>query len=94
MAKFWVQKDLGPKKLGPKNESKRIWSKKKGMKKLFGQKKKLYQKKCESKRFLGPTNVKIGLEYSIIFKLGQMFTGQMFRRKLATHTDGLIIEFG
>ena len=25
---------------------------------------------------------------------GQMFTGQRFPRKLTTHTDGLIIEFG
>ena len=53
--------------------------------------------------------VRIGLGYSIRFKLGQMlheqmlhgqmlhgqmFTGQMFPRKLTTHTDGLIIKFG
>ena len=38
--------------------------------------------------------VRIGLGYSIRFKLGQMLHEQMFPRKLTTHTDGQIMELG
>ena len=92
-------KEVGSKKISLKKfESKRIWRKRNRSKKIFG------PKKLDPKYFLVPRTylkslVKIGLGYSIRFKLrqrlhGQMFTGQMFSRQLTTHTDGLIIEFG
>ena len=71
--------------------------KKIGLKKTIWSKKYWMRKKLESKKFLGPTDLS-GLGHSVRFKLGhmlhgQMFTAQMFQRKLTTHTDGLIIEF-
>ena len=106
-AKCWIQKDLVPKKLGWKNESKQVWTKKIGLKKLFGPRK-LDKKKIWVKKIFGSHGpiFKVWLElgYSIRFKLGQMLHeqmfngqmlhGQMFPRKLTTHTDVLIIKFG
>ena len=77
--------------------------KKIGLKKLFGSKK-LDEKKIWVKKIFGSHGPIftdwLKLDWDIpLFELGQilhgqMFTGQMFPRKLTTYTDFLIIEFG